>query len=522
LNATAFNHPTGGVIDGHLALQGNKLASLLTAMGQAELAKSVRTVKFEAGLKGNAQTLAMSPFVGNVEIRGPDGAPPVDLKLTVGTAEANLTRETLSIKDLALTGLGLNVKGGLEATEIKSALRYTGQLSVPIFNLRQVLATLNKPLTGMADPAALTQVGFEATVHGTARRHALSGLSLKFDETTLKGDLAVDNSAAQAVNFKLLADRLNADRYLAPKNAAHAKPVTPEAAAVGAAQLPVATLRKINVDGKLAIGNLQFAGAKLTNVAVALQGRDGKLGLNPASADLYGGRYTGEVTLDATGKIPELALNTTLAKVAIEPLLVDTTGKSAFVGAVNFEAKLRARGSKSSQLLHSLTGPASFAITDGVLRGIDVPAVLQAAELIIESKSLQPVPRGGTTQFQSLTGSLDIQNGALYNHDLLLDGAGFKVSGDGLLANLNDNTTKYDARIAVDQGSQEQGATHYTLGDYVIPIRCRGPISSTSCLPDFGELAKVAATKALRDQVEKKLDKSLGGAGKALKNLLKF
>ncbi len=522
LNATAFNHPTGGVVDGHLTLQGSKLASLLTAIGQPELAKSVRTVKFETGLKGNAHTLAMSPFVANIEIRGPDGAAPVELKLTGGTAEANLDRETLSIKNLALTGLGLNVKGGLEATGIKSALRYTGQLSVPVFNLRQVLATLNKPVTGMADPAALTQVGFEATVLGTADRYTLSGLTLKLDETTLKGDLAVDNSVSQAVTFKLLADRLNADRYLAPKNATTAKPVTPEAAAVSAAQLPVATLRKINVEGNFAIGNLQFAGAKLANVTVALQGRDGKLGINPASAELYGGRYTGVITLDATGKLPELALNTTLAKVAIEPLFVDTAGKSAVAGAINFEAKLRARGSESSQLLHSLNGPASFAITDGVFHGMDVPAVLQAAELMIESKSLQPVPRGGTTQFQSLTGSLDIQNGAVYNRDLLLDGAGFKVTGDGLLANLNDDTIKYDARIAVDQGSQEQDGAHYTLGDYIIPIRCRGPVSGTSCLPDFGELAKVAATKALRDQVEKKLDKSLGPAGKALKNLLKF
>ena len=56
----------------------------------------------------------------------------------------------------------------------------------------------------------------------------------------------------------------------------------------------------------------------------------------------------------------------------------------------------------------------------------------------------------------------------------------------------------------------------------MIPIRCRGPLSGTSCLPDFGELAKRAATKAIKDEIEKKLDDSLGGAGKALKNLLKF
>ena len=522
LDATAFNHPAGGLIDGRVTLQGTELAPLWTALGQVALAKSVRTLKFETSLKGSAQTLTMSPFTANLEIMGPNGTAPVDLQLTLGTAEANLQRETLSIKNLALTGLGLNMKGGLEATEFKSGLNYTGQISVPIFNLRQLLATINKPVTNMSDPAALTQVGLEASVQGSAGGYAFNALTLKLDDTTLKGDFAVGTAPGHEVTFNLAVDRLNADRYLAPEGATKAEPLTPEAAAAGAAQLPVETLRKIRVDGKIAVSSLQFAGAQLTNLTVTLQGRDGKLGINPISAALYGGRYTGVIALDATDKAPQLSVNTTLAKVAIEPLLVDMTGKSDLTGTVNFEARLNALGGDSKQMIRSLNGPASFAVTDGLFRGLDVPAVLKATELIIESKSLQPVPQGGTTQFQSLTGSLDIQNGVIYNKDLLLDGLGFKVAGDGMLANLNEMTIKYDARVAVDQGSLEQGAAHYNLGDYVIPIRCRGPLSGTSCVPDFGELAKRAATKAIKDEIEKKLDDSLGGAGKALKNLLKF
>jgi hypothetical protein len=522
LEATAFNHPTGGVINGHIGLQGTELGPLLAALGQTELAKSVRSLKFGAGLKGNAQTLALSPFAANVEIVGPSGGAPLDLKLTVGTAEANLQQETLSIKDLALTGLGLDMKGALEATHIKSALAYTGRLNVPTFNLRSVLATLNKPVTDMADPTALTQVGLDAGINGSADGYALQELTLKLDDSTLKGNFAVKTAREPDVVFDLKLDRLNADRYLAPTDAAKAQPVTPEAAAAGAAQLPVETLRKVMVDGKLAIGNLQFAGAELANVNVVLHGRDGLLGLQPIEADLYGGRYTGIIALDATAKVPRLSLNTTLAKVAIEPLLVDLTGKSDLVGTVNFEAKLTADGGDSQQMTRTLNGPASFAITDGEFRGVDVPAILQAAELMIESKSLQPVPSGGVTQFQSLTGSLDIQNGAIYNKDLLLDGLGFKVSGDGMLANLNDMTIKYDARVAVDQAGLEQGAAHYHLGDYVIPIRCRGAISGASCLPDLAELAKRAATQAVKETIKKELDDSLGGAGKALKNLLKF
>ncbi|MSR15359.1 MAG: AsmA family protein [Gammaproteobacteria bacterium] len=520
--ATALNRPTGGAVDGHLLMQGRDLKSLLNALEQPDLAQSIQAIAIDAGIKGEATALSLSPFAASAQIAGVAGGKPVELRLSTGAVSANLAQETLSLKDLSLTGLGINLKGALEATKIKTAPTYTGLLTLARFDLREVLAKLNKPVTGMSDPTTLRAVGLTTAIKGTNQGVGFSGLQLVVDDTTLKGAIEIKSFTGPDLEFDLNADALNADRYLAAKTPGGTAPVTPEAAAVGASTLPLETLRKLKLKGRFKIAHLQISGAKLGNLALAVAARDGLLALNPVTADLYQGRYQGAVSLNATGKQPQLALKTTLAKVEVEPLLVDLNGTSDLAGTLNFEATLEATGGDARRIKRTLSGPASFAVHNGVVRGVDVPAVLKAAELVIESRGLTALPKGGSTKFQSLTGSLAIDKGVISNRDLLLDGLGFKITGEGMLARLSDMTIKYDSRIAVDEGAVEKGAQHYKLGGYAIPVRCRGEISGTSCLPDFGALAKQAAVKVASDKVKKKVDESLGGAGKALKNLLKF
>jgi len=512
-----------GAIDGKLSIEGTSPGALLTALGQPELAKSVRSLGLDAGIKGSVSNLTLAPFAATADIAGPDKSKPVTVKLNAGSAQANLDKETLSVKELSLTGLGMNIKGTLDATQIKSAPAFSGQLNVAPFNLRSVLANLNKPLPPMADNKSLTDVGLDTVFKGTASSLALSNLVIKLDETSIKGQVNIADFSGPDVGFAINVDALNADRYLAPKAEGETRAVTPEAAAAGAAQLPTEFLRSLKLDGELNIGSLQLSGAKLANVKVKVAGTGGRLEINPATANLYQGRYNGVIGLDATKAQPQISINTSLAKVAVEPLLVDMKGKSDLSGIVNFEARLTGSGSDSKRLTNTLNGQATFAVQNGVFRGVDVPAVLRAAETMIETKRPAAVPKGGETQFQSLTGTLDIKNGAVFNQDLLLDGNGFKVSGNGMLANLNDMTIKYDSKIAVEAVSAEQGADRFNLGGYEVPVRCRGEISGKSCLPDLADVAKSAATAAVKEKVEEKIKDAVGGkAGDALKKLLKF
>lgn len=498
-------HKADGAIGGRVTLKGTQLQPLLTAVGQPGLAKSVQSLDVDTGVNGTMSDLTLSPLSVTAQVAPTSGGKPVALTLGAGTARANLTQETLTVQDLSLTGLGMNLKANLDAAKIKSAPEFAGKLNVPVFDLRRVLTNLNLTLPVMADTTTLTKVGLDTSFKGTAKSIALPDLVVKLDETTLTGKLTLDAATVPDVDFALAIDRLNADRYSAPRTKGEARPVTPEAAAVGAAQLPVETLRKLKGKGELSIGSLQVSGAKLQNLNVKFSAAGGKIEVKPLAADLYQGKYQGVILLDATKAQPSLVITTNLSGVAIAPLLVDLSGNKQLSGVASFAIKLNAAGPDTDKLKNSLAGQGNFEVKNGVFQGVDIHGVLQQVELIIESKQPAPIPTGGATSFESLTGTLDIQNGVIRNKDLLMDGSGFKLGGEGILANLNDLSIKYDMSVSADSERTERGEKTYNLGGYTVPIACRGKISQPSCLPDATAIIRTAATNAVKRQVEKQL-----------------
>jgi len=94
--------------------------------------------------------------------------------------------------------------------------------------------------------------------------------------------------------------------------------------------------------------------------------------------------------------------------------------------------------------------------------------------------------------------------------------------GEGVLADLPRKRLDYGARLRVPPTTGEVQGHRHKLGNYEIPIRCRGPLTVKSCTPDLAGLVGKAAGQALQHGVEKFLEDKAGGAGKAIKKLLEF
>lgn len=510
-----------GTIDGKLSIKGNQLRELLTAVGQKDMAKTVKAINIDAGLNGTAADMTLAPLNLTATVDG-GKKKPVDVTLSAGSARANLDKETLNIKGLSLTGLGMNVKGNINATKIKSAPAFSGDLNVPAFNLRNVLASFGKPQK-TKDPKALTSFGMTTKLNGTSKSVKLSDLNMKLDKSTLKGDIDVKDFAGPDLNFGLGIDNINLDGYLGPDQ----KGATPEAAAAGAAQLPVDTLRKLKIKGDLLIGALQLSGAKMKNVKVSINANGGQLSINPVSANLYEGTYNGNIGLNAKGKVPTLSIKSNLSNINAAPLMMDMVQSQDIAGIANFDAQLTAVGANSDALVKSLNGPAKFLVKDGIYRGVDIESVLQQVEVMYESKRPGSIKTEGETKFSSLSGTINFTNGVARNEDLLLDGSGFKVTGKGIIANLHDNSMKYDAKVRVDEKRTAAGEKEYNLGGYKVPIKCRGEIGGSACKPDVGDLIADLAKKQVEDKVKDvigdKVKDALGGdVGDKLKDLFKF
>ena len=519
-----------GSLDGNIAVVSKNLGTLLRSAGQADLAKSLKTLDLNAGITGNLSDLIVSPLTLTSAVSSPGVKTPVNLKISAGEARANLDKDTLTLKDLTVTGLGLNAKADIDAQKISTEPTFSGRLDVPVFNLRKLLASLNKPVPKTADPKALTRLGLSANFAGSTTSIKLDDLKIALDDTILQGDINIANFEGPDLKFAIGIDSINADRYLEPatKGKRKAKAATPEVAAAGAAaELPVETLRALKIKGDLLIGNLVLSGAKIKNIKFSINANGGVIRLTPIAAELYQGTYGGAIVLDARGKQTKLKLNTKLANVSVEPLIIDTVGNNMLSGIVSFDAALKGTGGDADLIKKTLSGKGKFSTVNGVFRGVDAVAVLRAVEQIIECRCPVPVPKGGETRFNTLSGTLTAKNGVIHNKDLLLAGDGFKITGTGMLANLHANTLKYNLELAVTEQAKKAGESDYNLGGYAVPIRCRGKIDNPSCTPDVGKILKNvladAAKQKVQDAIGDKLEKIIpGDAGDVLKKLFKF
>lgn len=491
-----------GVVNGKLNLNGADLSSLLAALDQKSLVGVVRSINFEAGISGNAGNLNLKPMLLKASVVGEQiGKTPVDVSLNADT-NINLDKEKLSMAGLTLKGLGLNITGKIEASKFIQAPEFIGQLNVAPFNLRTLMTKLNQELPVTADKNVLTKLGFSANFSGSAKSLDVKQLALALDETNLTGDLSVVDFSKPAIKFGIGIDKINVDRYLPPtEKGADNKPLTPETAAGAAAQLPTETLQALNVEGSLSIGNLIVSNAKMANVKLKLVGKEGKISLDPVAANLYQGSYTGKIDLNANGSLPKLVVNSSIKGVQIEPLLKDVMGKADLVGKSDISIAVVARGKNTNSFKQTLSGQAELKVVNGIVRGVDVPKALEQVEIMLESKRFGKVNTEGDTPFNSLTATLPINAGVVTNEDLILSAPGFKVRGSGVLARLVDMTWHYDLKIGVDERSVAKNDKTYNIGDYTIPVICRGKIAGENCQADKMNLAGAAIQKILLDKL---------------------
>lgn len=489
-----------GSLSGNISINSKSPKSLLSAIGQADVAQVVKSINIDTGINGNASNFSLKPFSleGVFSGRNIPGSP---VKLSVkADSDINLDKEVFNLSGLKIKGLGLDVNGNIKATKFKTAPAISGDIAVAPFNLRQFMKSLNKDLPETSDTKVFEKFGIATSFSGTTSSFALKELKAELDETKLQGDVNIKRISPLDIEFGLGVDKLNADRYLPPKT--DAKPVTPEAAAVSAATgLPVDTLRAIKVKGDFVMGQLTISNAKLSDMEFSIRADKGDIKLAPAKAKLYQGAYDGDIHLDAKDKLPKLTMSTKLNGVQVEPLLNDVVGSANAKGTANINLVLTSKGADINTLRNKLAGKGDILFEKGTLIGVDVKSVLHQVELMIESKKFGKPDPGEKTEFEKLTATLDIQNGIIDNHDLLMLGSGFNVTGKGMLLNLQDETWKYTLVAKADATRVKQGEKTFNIGGHEVPIKCKGKIADTNCKPDVEAIAGTILKKAVVDKL---------------------
>jgi AsmA protein len=351
-----------------------------------------------------------------------------------------------------------------------------------------------------------------------AKQNANAELAAKLDESNIQAKLAVANWSKPAINFDVVADRLNIDRYLPPKPPA--KPAAggapaPAGGGTVAAEKPfdLAPLKALNANGSIKVGALQVQNLKAENVSVGVKAAGGRVEANPMTANFYQGTLAGSAAVNANND--SFALKQQLTGISIGPLMRDAANKDLLEGRGNLAMDLTTAGRTPSALKKGLNGTASIALKDGAVKGVDVAALLRQAKALLGSKRSVEQQAKGTqkTDFSELTASFVLKNGVAHNEDLQAKSPLLRVTGAGDI-NLGEGTMDYTAKASlVATATGQGGKDRADVAGITAPVRVTGPYENLSYSVDVAALA----TDVAKDALARELERRLGGgqAGKA-------
>lgn len=454
----------------------------------------------------------LAELVGRLGIELPEGVDAARLGTVRLASRFNATQNSAELERLVIDVAGGQVEAKAKIADL-SQPSAAGELELRGLNPRVLLAATGQAVE-TADPEVLKRLNLTTAFTGGPDRVALRDLALTLDESQLKGSASVRDFAAPAIRFELDLDTIDADRYLPPPaEGEKAAVATPGAGAGAAAQLPLDTLRALDIDGTLRIGRLKAYNLKSSDIVLRLTASDGQLRINPAQAQMYDGRYKGNIGLDVRTDTPQLSLDESLSGVQVGPLLRDLTGEEEkLTGRAQVNAKLTARGAAPEAIQKTLNGTAAFAFTDGAIKGVNLGKLIRTASATVRG---EPAPSGDVpeeTDFTELTGTAKITDGVIDNRDLQMKSPAFRVNGEGT-ASLPAQQVDYLVRAAIVGTSKGQGGQELAnLKGVTVPVRIRGALADPKFSVDVAALATDQVKQRAREEIGKALQKQLGGA----------
>lgn len=311
---------------------------------------------------------------------------------------------------------------------------------------------------------------------------------------------------------------------------AHSKPAAPVPAktaeaddtspAIFAALLP---LKTADIQGSLRCKKVTFNKLPFENVNISLLARGGLISALP-QAKLYTGTYQGDVQIDVRKPTVVVRSKQEIHNLPMGPITLALTGKESMTGNANFQGQFFSQGDTLDEVTRQLNGDATFNIRDVQLTLVDVEHLIlqkwyDKVQLVAKQDANKKV-----TAFDSMRGTIRIQNGIAYNHDFSAVSQRVHLNGSGQ-ANLAKQTVDYTL-ITIPKKSFEivLGNVRYDLKDKRIPTYFRGPWSNIGINNDLGGLMKdelKSKVEAEKQKQENKLKSKAESEKQKLENKVK-
>jgi AsmA protein len=378
------------------------------------------------------------------------------------------------------------------STKNMSALNFDG--TGKISNATLKMPSLTKPLQIKNSDIRFSQ-----------NSASLQNIALTLGQTNAGGTVALKNFEAPQVQFALNADKVNVTELQQIFSATPAQPakrasfwrLVPEASAQTKAEPSMLT--KITGGGTVAIGVIQYDDLLLNNAHANVTLDHGLIKMNPVTADVYGGKETGAITIDMRPAQPVYNVNLKTDKVDANKLISSVSDvKQTIYGLLASNVNASFSSSSSANIARSLNGNMAINLTNGKLMNLDLLHELASVGKFVGNGFGAPK---GFTDLVQLTGNFDVKNGLAQTNNLkaVIDGGTMAAAG---LINLADQSLNLHVTAVLNKAiSQQVGGTQIggfmntalanNQGELVLPVIVTGTFQHPQVAPDVQQIARM-------------------------------
>jgi AsmA protein len=433
---------------------------------------------------GQRLRLAAVNVVGLLDNPG-DGRP-ARWEMTAPAIDVDIDGQTAAVPEFAFGYSNARLTGKLMATKILDEFGVTGSAAFAPLDLRE-FARRRVALPKTRDPKVFAQLSASSDFAYDRSGLRLDHLQLQLDDTRLTGNAALVGEP-RTLKFDVVADQINVDRYRREEGGAA------PAGEADAAAAPKDTEHPLAAEGTVSIGSAHFAGMDLTKVRATFASKDRVVHVFPLQAQLDGGRYSGDITVDERGAVPVLSLDEHVVGTDVSRLLANGAYKGRLSGRGNMDLKATAHGAGLPAVLQTLNGHFDAYLTEGAVQGIDVGYELARAQALMNREPAPSRENTHHTPFDACQMSAEIVNGVATTSDLTISSQAVRVTGQGS-ANLPSKAIDLALLASVMKSPTA------TLAD--IPLKITGTYADPTVKADVDTLVKGQLKQKLQDVLKK-------------------
>ena len=458
---------------------------------------------FDVMLDSAKEQYRLAPIELDGTVTPGPGQAVVSWKFSAPDLSLDLAAQTVSAPSFSVQLADARLTGSIRGDKILDAPSVTGAFKLDPIGLRELMRRLGVAPPETRDPKALSRFAASGDFAYGGNAARATKLVAQLDDSTLRGDAAITDFDTKAMSFDLALDRINVDRYLNPEKTSPQSSKKP-------AELSTAALKTLRMNGTFAIGSATIIGLNLAQVRASVAANDGVAHIAPVTAKLYGGDYSGDITLDDRGAIPAIKLDQNMTNIDLAPLLRDFAKTQRISGRGTVTSNLTAHGSASHEVLRSLSGHVAANLADGAVEGIDLWFEINRTLALIQKQALMAGKGSGRTKFDVFKASADLANGIASTRDLSIASQNLRVTGQGTV-NLVTDAISYQVKATI---LKEAPTAHATSGATVadIPLTITGTLASPQVRPDLAGIAKARVLQELgknKGELQQKLQEQL-------------